>query len=125
MKKYKFKAKIQPGRGGGAYVLFPHDVEREFGTRGTVPVQASIEGVPYTGSLMKYGSPQHMLGVDKAIREQLGKLPGDTIEVELWKDEEIRTVEVPFELQKLLKKEGLLPFFEKLSFTHRKEHHRW
>ena len=125
MKKYKFKAKIQEGRGGGAYVLFPYDVEKEFGTRGTVPVQARIEDVPYTGSLMKYGSPQHMLGVAKAIREQLGKQPGDTIEVELWKDEEIRTVEVPPELQKLLKKEGLLPFFEKLSYTHRKEYCRW
>ena len=66
-----------------------------------------------------------MLGVAKAIREQLGKKPGDTLEIELWKDEEIRTVEVPPELQKLLKKEGLLPFFEKLSFTHRKEYCRW
>jgi hypothetical protein len=125
MKKFKFKAKLQAGGGGGAYVLFPYDVEKEFGTRGQVPIQASIEGVPYVGSLMKYGSPQHMLGVAKAIREQLGKEPGDTLEVELWKDEEIRTVEVPPELQKLLKKEGLLPFFEKLSFTHRKEYCRW
>jgi hypothetical protein len=125
MKKFKFKAKIYPGRGGGAYVLFPYDVEKEFATKGTVPVQASIEGVPYTGSLMKYGSPQHMLGVAKAIRQQLGKQPGDTIEVELWKDKEIRTVEAPPELQRLLKKEGLLPFFEKLSYTHRKEYCRW
>ena len=25
MKKYKFKAKIEAGDGGGAYVLFPYD----------------------------------------------------------------------------------------------------
>ena len=37
----------------------------------------------------------------------------------------MRTVEVPPELQKLLKKEGLLPFFERLSYTHRKEYCRW
>jgi hypothetical protein len=125
MKKYRFKAKIEPGMGGGAYVVFPHDVEKEFGTRGKVPVQATFNGVAYRGSLAKYGQPEHILGVAKAIREEIGKQPGDTIDVVLWKDEEERTVEVPPEFQKLLKKEGLLPAFEKLSYTHRKEYCRW
>ena len=74
---------------------------------------------------MKYGFPQHFLGVSKAIRDQLGKKPGDTVDVELWKDEEERTVEVPADLEKLMKKEKLLAFFEKLSYTHRKEYCRW
>jgi hypothetical protein len=125
MKKYKFKAKIQAGDGGGAYLLFPYDVEKEFGTKGRVPVKATFDGVPYTGSLMKYGYPQHMLGVAKAIREQIGKGPGDAIEVVIWKDEEVRTLEVPAEFEKRMKKEGLLPFFEKLSYTHRKEYCCW
>lgn len=125
MKKYKFKAKIQDGRGGGAYVFFPYDVEKEFGTKGKVQVKGTFGSVPYTGSLMKYGYPQHMLGMAKAIRDQLGKQPGDTVEVEVWKDEEVRTVEVPPELQKLLKKESLLSFFDTLSYTHRKEYCRW
>jgi hypothetical protein len=34
MKKYKFKAKIEAGDGGGAYVLFPYDTSQEFGTKG-------------------------------------------------------------------------------------------
>jgi hypothetical protein len=125
VKKYKFKAKIQQGMGGGAFVFFPHDVEKEFGTKGQVPVQATFDGIEYRGSLIKYGQPQHMLGILKAIRDKLGKGPGDTLDVEIWKDEDERTVEVPAELQKLLKKEGLLPFFEKLSYTHRKEYTRW
>jgi hypothetical protein len=125
MKKYKFKAKIQAGNGGGAYVFFPYDVEKEFGTRGQVPVNATFDGVRYTGSLFKYGKPQHMLGVLKAIRDKRGKSPGDTIDVELWRDEDERTFEISPEFQKLLKKEGLLPFFEKLSYTHRKEYSRW
>ena len=120
MRKYKFKAKIEPGDGGGAYVLFPYDTEKEFATRAKVPVKATLNGVPYTGSLMKYGHPLHMLGVSKAIREQTGKGPGDTIEVVVWKDEEVRSLEVPAPFEKLMKKEGLLPFFEKLSYTHRK-----
>ncbi len=66
-----------------------------------------------------------MLGMLKAIREQTGKGPGDTIEVVVWKDEEVRTVEVPAQFEKLIKKEGLLPLFEKLSYTHRKEYCSW
>jgi bifunctional DNA-binding transcriptional regulator/antitoxin component of YhaV-PrlF toxin-antitoxin module len=125
MKKYKFKAKIEPGDGGGAYVLFPYDTEKEFGTKGKVPVKVTFHGVPDTGSLIKYGRPLHVLGVPKAIRQQIGNGPGDTIEVVVWKDDAVRTVEVPAPFEKLMKKEGLLPFFEKLSYTHRKEYCRW
>ena len=125
MKKYKFKAKIEAGDGGGAYVLFPYDTGKEFATNRKVPVKATFDGVPYTGSLIKYGKPLHVLGLPKAIREQIGKRPGDTLELVVWKDEEVRTVEVPAPFEKLMKKEGLLPFFEKLSYTHRKEYCRW
>ena len=125
MKKYKFKAKIEAGDAGGAYVLFPYDTEKEFATKGKVPVKATFDGVPYTGSLIKYGNPLHILGMLKGIREKTGKRPGDTVEVLLWKDEEVRTVEVPPQFQSLMKKEGLLPAFEKLSYTHRKEYCRW
>src|SRR5258708_2986432 len=125
MKKYKFKATIQPGDGGGAFVVFPFDVEKEFGTKGKVPVSATYEGVAESTSLFRYGYPQHLLSVSKAIHQKIGKSPGETIQIELWKADENRTIEVPPDFQKLLKQEGLLPFFEKLSYTHRKEYCRW
>jgi hypothetical protein len=125
MKRYKFKAKLEAGDSGGAYVLFPYDTEKEFATKGKVPVKATFDGVPYTGSLVKYGQAQHMLGVLKSIREQIGKAPGDILDVVLWKDAEPRTVEVPAPFAARMKKEGLLPFFEELSYTHRKEYCRW
>ena len=125
MKKYKFKTKIEAGDGGGAYVLFPYDTAQEFGTKGKVHVKATFNGLPYTGSLIKYGHPLHSLGMPKAIREQTGKSPGDTIEVVVWRDEEVRTVEVPAHFENLMKKEGLLRVFGDLSYTHRKEYCRW
>jgi len=125
MKKYKFKAKIETGDGGGAYVLFPYDTEKEFATKGKVLVKATFDGVPYTGSLIKYGNPQHMLGVLKAIRERTGKAPGDTIEVVVWKDEAVRSLDLPPQFEELMKKEGLLPVFEKLSHTHRRQYCLW
>lgn len=127
MKKYKFKARIEEASvgSGGAFVLFPYDVEKEFGTRGRVAVHSTLAGVPYSGSLIKYGRPEHMLCVLKAIREQAGKKPGDLIDVVVWKDEAERVVVIPPAFKALLSKEGLLVAFEKLSYTHRKEYVRW
>jgi hypothetical protein len=128
MKTYKFKARIESAggsTGGGACVFFPYDMEKEFGTKGRVPVKATFNGVPYAGSMIKYGFPQHMLPILKAIREKIGKGPGDTVDVVVWKDEEVRTVEIPAAFKALLKKEGLIAGFEKMSYTHRKEYVRW
>jgi len=125
MKKYKFKTRIEAGDGGGAYVLFPYDTVKEFATKGRVPIKATFNGVPYKGSLFKYGNPLHMLGMLKAIREKTGKGPGDTIEVVVWRDEVARTVEVPTQFENLMKKEGLFAVFKRLSYTHRKEYCRW
>jgi hypothetical protein len=125
MKRYRFQAKIEGSDGGGAYVLFPYDTQKEFATKGKVPVKATFDGLPYAGSLIKYGNPQHMLGVLKAIREQIGKAPGDTIDVVVWRDEEVRAASVPPQFDELMKKEGLLPVFETLSSTRRNEYCRW
>jgi hypothetical protein len=127
MKKYRFTAAIQPASvgSGGAYVLFPYDVEKEFGARGRVPVHATFDGIPYSGSLIRYGNPLHMLCVLKSVRDQLGKTPGDTVNVEVWKDGAERTVTVPPDLAKLLRKERLAETFNNLSYTHRREYCRW
>jgi hypothetical protein len=125
MKKYTFDAEIRAGVGGGAYVVFPYDAQKEFGTNDKVPVSATIDGVPDKGGLFRMGAPHHMLGVHKAIRQQIGKGPGDRVAIVLWKDEEPREVAVPPELKARMKKAGVLVFFEGLSFTHRKEYCRW
>jgi hypothetical protein len=128
VKRYKFKAKIEAAAsagGGGAYVLFPYDLETEFGRKGRVPVKALLNGVPYTGSLMMYGRPEAMLGVLKAVRAEMGKDIGDTIAVELWRDEAERKIEAPAEFAARMKREGLREFFDGLSYTHQKEYVRW
>ncbi len=125
MKKYKFTARIESGGGGGAYVLFPYDVQQEFGTRWRVPVRATFDGVPNTGTMIKYGNPLHMLPILKAIREQIGKQPGELVDVEIWRDAAERVLEIPDDLAKLLRKEKLAASFENLSYTNRREYCRW
>ena len=84
-------------------MIFPFDVEREFGAKGHVLVKATFNDVPYAGSLMKCGKSSHMLGVLKGIREQIGKRPGNVIDVVVWKDEAERTLDVPAEFERRLK----------------------
>lgn len=124
MKEYRFKAIIQAAGGGGAYVSFPYNAKEEFG-KSRVPVKCTFDGVPYRGTMVKYGNPEHMLVVLKEIREKTGKGIGDEVAVWLVEDKEERVIEVPDDLQKLLKKHKLQTTFDKLSFTHRKEYIVW
>ncbi len=66
----------------GAYIEIPFDVKAEFG-KGRVPVHATFDGEPYEGSLVRMGTPCHILGVRKDIRAKIGKQPGDTVHVTL------------------------------------------
>jgi len=125
MEHYKFEAAIQRSTGWGAFVFFPHDTQTAFGIKGRVPVQAQLGGIPYTGSLMPRGSTFHTLAVPQAIMEQLNKKPGDLLKVDLHKDDKPRTVDLPEDFTKLLRKENLLTGFEQLPLTRRKEYRNW
>ena len=71
---------------GGAYVVFPWDIRKEFG-KGRVKVHATFDGVPYDGSVVNMGVKDengeicYVIGVLKAIRKKLGKKDGDMIHV--------------------------------------------
>mgnify|MGYP000902111624 CR=1 FL=1 len=80
-KRYEFDAVLKKVPGiDGAYVEFPWDVRAEFG-RGRVSVHVVFDGVPYDGSLLRMGTPGHIIGVRKDIRSRIGKGPGDTVHV--------------------------------------------
>jgi len=82
-KVYEFDAVIRKVPDiDGAYVEFPYDVRAEFG-RGRVKVHAAFDGEPYDGSLVRMGTPGHIIGLRKDIRAKIGKQPGDTVHVVL------------------------------------------
>ena len=64
----------------GAYIEVPFDVKAAFG-KGRVKVLATFVGVPYNGSLVRMGTPGHIIGIRKDIRAKIGKQPGDTVHV--------------------------------------------
>ncbi|MBN2047047.1 MAG: DUF1905 domain-containing protein [Anaerolineaceae bacterium] len=114
------------GRGGGAYVEFPFDVEALFGTRGRVPVRAWFDGIPYQGSLVKMGIDCHIIGVRKDILATIGKTAGDSIQVQLVLDDQPRVVSVPDDLRALLDAEAeAKAFFEQLSYSKQNAFVQW
>lgn len=124
-KKHTFAATIQNAGGGGAFVEVPFNVEEAFGSK-KPRVRALIGGVPYRGLLVRMGGEHHLLIVLKGIREQIGKTFGDEIQVTVEPDLEERVIEIPKDLLKELKKDKeAKAFFDKLSYTHRKEYVRW
>jgi hypothetical protein len=123
--KQSFTAVIQNAGGGGAFVEVPFDVEKEYGSK-KPRVKATIEGVPYRGTLVRMGTECHLLLILKSIREQIGKTFGDEVQVTLEPDTEPRLIEIPEDLSKEFKKDkDVKAFFDKLSYTHQKEYVTW
>lgn len=123
-KTYTFDAVIEESR-GGASVIVPFDVEKEFGKK-RIKIKATFDGVPYQGSLGRYGSKDFMLIILKEIREKIGKGDGDIVKVTFHEDLEPRAVKVPIDFQKLMNQEPIaLDFYKKLAYTYQKEYIRW
>lgn len=108
-----------------AWVEFPFDSRELFGVAGRVPVTATIDGLPYRGSLQKMGGPKPVLPVLRETREALGKGPGDEVHVELRLDTAERTVELADDVRAALVDADLVSAFEALSYSRQREFEQW
>lgn len=84
-KLYEYESLIYDVEGtGGAYVIFPYDIRKEFG-RGRVKVHVTFDGEPYDGSIVNMGvqnedgSVCYIIGIRRDIRAKIGKQPGDRV----------------------------------------------
>lgn len=86
-KEYAFDAVIHEiPENGGAYVIFPWDIRKEFG-KGRIKVHAVFDGIAYDGSIVNMGIKDergeicYIIGILKSIRKTLGKSNGDVVQV--------------------------------------------
>ncbi len=103
-------------------IEIPFDVEAVFGAK-RVAVKAVINGAEYRGSIARM-SGKYMLGIPKEFRTRAGIAAGDNIVITIEKDTAERTVEMPADLAAALKETKLGDAWDKLSYTHKKEHVR-
>ncbi|MCU0486632.1 MAG: YdeI/OmpD-associated family protein [Anaerolineales bacterium] len=123
--RHRFHAVIEDPGGGGAYVTIPFDVEQVFGKK-RVKILATIDGEPYRGTLVRMGTPCHMLLILKEIRQKIGKSFGEQVEVTLEEDNVPREVKLPPDLLAALEASPeASAFFQQLSYTHQKEYVQW
>lgn len=80
-KIYKFNAEIKKVPDiDAAYIEIPFDVKLEFG-KGKVLVHATFDNEPYSGQVVRMGTPCHIIGIRKDIRKKIGKQIGDVVKV--------------------------------------------
>lgn len=105
----------------GTYAEFPYDSVKEFGTKRHIWCKVEIEGHSCSMNLMPNGVGGHWLHFKKEIRDAIGKTEGDTVKIELEKDDRPRTVEIPEYLQWLLDDDPqMAKYFEKLPISGKK-----
>jgi hypothetical protein len=104
-------------------ILVPFDVLKVFGTRARVPVRGTINGFPYRGSIFPMGEGKHYMIVNKNVRAGAKAKGGETVSIVMERDDEPRIITPPADFARALKtnKEARTTW-EKLSYTHQKEH---
>ena len=104
-------------------IIVPDAVVAKLGAGKKPKVVVSLKGYSYR-STVAVRDGQFMLPLAKEHRDKAGVAGGEKVEVTLELDTAPREVEVPKDLAAALKKAGLRAAFDKLAFTHRKEHVR-
>ena len=125
MMLHKFEVKLLGQAGSEVAALKPpFDVVAVFHRKGRVPVKGTINGFPFSSSLMNMGAG-HMMVVNAQLRAGAQCKAGDTVTVLMELDEDKRTVKLPGYLEKVIQSDAKArEFWPKLSFTHQKEYVR-
>jgi hypothetical protein len=109
-----------------AWIEFPYDLKETYGVGNLVPYKAVFDGrVVYQGSLAKMGGPNAMILLRKDVRAELGKEPGESVEVVVELDDKPRELDIAKDVMQALRDAGLWEKFDALAYTHRKEYAQW
>jgi hypothetical protein len=119
-----FKARLGGDKGDVPTVEIPFDVKATYGSA-RAKVRVTVNGVVLRTSVAAMHG-KSLIGFRKEIRDAAGLEMGATITVTIEPDTAPRIVEVPQDLQRALARNAAArKAFERLSYSHRKEHAQW
>jgi hypothetical protein len=105
-------------------ITIPFDVEKTYGTRSRVPVRGTINGFPYRGTIFPMGG-KYIFVVNRELRANAKVKGGEQISVTMERDDEPRIITPPADLARALRASPAAEAaWDKLSYTHKKEHAR-
>jgi hypothetical protein len=120
----KFKTTLLQAQGMNATgIVIPPQIVEGLGGGKKPPVTVTINGYTHRNTVAVMGG-KFMVGVAAEHREKTGLKGGDKVEVTLELDTAPREVEVPKDLAAALEKARAREAFDKLAYSHRKEHVR-
>jgi hypothetical protein len=120
----RFRALVERKEGGEVCAItIPFDAEKVFGGRGRVPVRGTLNGAPFRSSLFRMGGDCYFMVVNRQMREAASVRGGETVPVQMERDDAPRVITPPPDLARALKasKEAQATW-DKLSYTHQREH---
>lgn len=102
-------------------IEIPFDIDEVWGAK-RVPVKGTINKAPFRSTVVRMGGVYCMV-IRKELREAAKAKAGEMVSIVMQPDTEERTVDVPDDLAKALKKnKAARERWDKLSYTHRKEY---
>jgi hypothetical protein len=119
----RFRAKLEGGHESAAYALVPAAIMRAFEGRTRVPVRVTVNGVTWRTTICNMGMGP-MIGVTAAVRKDAGIERGERITLEVERDTQERTVDLPPDFAKALRVAERRAY-DAMSYTHRKEYVQW
>jgi len=121
-KSKRFKATIeQHPENASMFFDVPFDPKKELG-KVRAPVLVTINGYTFKTTIASMGG-RTFIGLNKAVREGTGVEASEKVNVVVALDEEPRVVALPADFEKALaKSKRAKAAWEKLSYTHQREH---
>jgi bifunctional DNA-binding transcriptional regulator/antitoxin component of YhaV-PrlF toxin-antitoxin module len=119
----RFRSVLEQAQGPGATVaLITPEVATELGGLKQMRVFCWLNGVEFKSSTYPWRGEGLYVGVPKAAREAAGVKLGDTVELEILRDDSPRVLELAPELEAALAAEPeMRARFDALSFSRRRE----
>ncbi len=121
----RFRAKVELGDKTATGIPVPEDVVAAMGSGKRPAVQVTVGEHSYRTTVASMRG-RYFVPLSKANREAARVAAGDEVAVEIEVDAEPRNVTIPADLADALADDApARAFFDRLSYTHRKEWVRW
>ena len=122
----RFKARIEPIRGGGHYVVVPDEVAARAGVAFRMRVRGTMAGQPYRASLARYSGAYHVAVLTAAMKAARARA-GDVVVMTLERDDEPLPGDViPDELEAALSGNAAArAAWDRLAPSRRREHEKY
>jgi hypothetical protein len=126
IKSFEATLERREGRLGWVVIRIPFDVARVWGKRGQLKVRGDINGFAFRTSLFPTGEGEHLLLVNKRMQAGAKVSVGSEARFRLEPDTEVRTVELPEEIEQVFAEERVLKrWFDQLNYSTRRYICEW